>query len=62
MECPEASAAINDGDEVEADFDSGVIRDITTGETFEAKPFPEFIKKIIEAGGLVQYTKSKSEA
>lgn len=62
MECPEASAAINDGDEVEADFDSGVIRDITTGETFEAKPFPEFIKRIIEAGGLVQYTKLKSEA
>lgn len=61
MECPEASAAINDGDEVEADFDSGVIRDITTGETFEAKPFPEFIKRIIEAGGLVQYTKLKSE-
>ena len=62
MECPEASAAINDGDEVEADFDSGVIRDITTGETFEAKPFPEFIKRIIEAGGLVQYTKLNSEA
>ena len=62
MECPEASAAINDGDEVEADFDTGVITDLTTGDTFTAKPFPEFIKKIIEAGGLVQYTKLKSEA
>jgi 3-isopropylmalate/(R)-2-methylmalate dehydratase small subunit len=61
MECPEASAAINDGDEVEADFDTGVIRDVTTGQQFTAKPFPEFIKKIIEAGGLVTYTKTKSE-
>ena len=62
MECPEASAAINDGDEVEADFDTGVITDITTGQKFTAKPFPEFIKKIIAAGGLVQYTGSKTEA
>lgn len=62
MECPEAAAAINAGDEVEADFDTGVIRDITTGQSFTAKPFPEFIKKIIDAGGLVQYTKSKTEA
>lgn len=61
MECPEAAAAINAGDEVEADFDTGVIRDITTGQSFTAKPFPEFIKKIIDAGGLVQYTKSKTE-
>ena len=52
----------DDGDEVEADFDTGVITDLTTGDTFTAKPFPEFIKKIIEAGGLVQYTKLKSEA
>ncbi|MBP5179921.1 MAG: 3-isopropylmalate dehydratase small subunit [Clostridiales bacterium] len=62
LECPEAAAAINAGDEVEADFDIGVIRDITTGQSFTAKPFPEFIKKIIDAGGLVQYTKSKTEA
>ena len=62
MECPEASAAINNGDEIEADFDTGVIRDLTTGESFTAKPFPEFIKKIIDAGGLVPYTKMKSEA
>ena len=61
MECPEAAAAINKGDEVEADFDTGVIKDLTTGESFTAKPFPEFRKKIIDAGGLVPYTKSKSE-
>ena len=62
MECPEASSAINNGDEIEADFDTGVIRDLTTGESFTAKPFPEFIKKIIDAGGLVPYTKMQSEA
>ena len=61
MECSEAAAAINKGDEVEADFDTGIIKDLTTGESYTAKPFPEFIKKIIDAGGLVPYTKSKSE-
>ena len=62
MECPEAASAINQGDEVEADFDTGVITDLTTGESFKAKPFPEFIKRIIDAGGLISYTKMKSEA
>ncbi|MCR5593637.1 MAG: 3-isopropylmalate dehydratase small subunit [Saccharofermentans sp.] len=62
MECPEAAFAINQGDEVEADFDTGVITDLTTGERFKAKPFPEFIKRIIDAGGLISYTKMKSEA
>ena len=42
------------------DFDSGVIVNKTTGDRFEATPFPEFIKKIIDAGGLVNYTTSKS--
>jgi 3-isopropylmalate/(R)-2-methylmalate dehydratase small subunit len=60
MECPEAAAAIKAGDEVEADFDTGIITDITSGETFTAKPFPEFIKKIIDCGGLVAYTKEKT--
>ncbi len=59
MECPEASAAIRSGDQVEADFDSGIIRNLTTNEEFKAKPFPEFIKRIIDEGGLVNYTKSK---
>ena len=59
MECPEAAEGIASGDIVEADFDSGIITDITTGKTFTAKPFPEFIKKIIDEGGLVPYTQSK---
>ena len=60
MECPEASSKINAGDVVRADFDTGLITDITTGETFTARPFPEFIKKIIDAGGLVPYTGQKA--
>ena len=59
MECPEAIARINDGDEIEADFDTGVITDKTTGESFVSKPFPEFIKNIIANGGLVGYTESE---
>ena len=55
MECKEASENINDGDEVEIDFESGKITDHTTGKSFMAKPFPPFIQKIIEAEGLVNY-------
>lgn len=53
LECPEAAEAIKAGDEVSVDFDSGVITDITTGETFKAEPFPEFIQDIISKGGLL---------
>ena len=56
MECPAASQAIEAGDEIEADFDSGKIHNISKGETYEASPFPEFIKRIIDKGGLVAYT------
>ena len=55
MESAEASEAIKDGDEVEVNFETGEIRDLTSGESFVAKPFPEFIRKIIEADGLVGY-------
>ena len=44
---------IENGDEVEIDFDTGVITDKTTGQTFKAQPFPDFIKEIINAGGLL---------
>ena len=53
LECDEAAQNINNGDEVEIDFDTGVITDKTTGQTFKAQPFPEFIKEIINAGGLL---------
>lgn len=60
MECPEAYEGISAGDVVEADFDTGVITDKTTGKSYKATPFPDFIKKIIDAGGLVGYTKQKT--
>lgn len=59
LECPGAADRINDGDEVEADFDTGVITDKSTGESFNSKPFPDFIKNIMANGGLVGYTGSQ---
>ena len=53
LECPEASEAISAGDQVSIDFDTGVITDETTGQSFQAQPFPDFIKEIMAAGGLV---------
>lgn len=53
VECPEAADGISEGDMVEADLDNGIIRNLTTGEEFTTAPFPEFIQKIIENGGLI---------
>ena len=57
LECPEASAEIKAGDRVSVDFSSGVITDETTGKTYKAEPFPPFMQKLIEAGGLAEYIK-----
>lgn len=53
LECDEAAKDIENGDEVEADFDTGVITNHTTGKTYQAEPFPPFIQNIIEKGGLL---------
>lgn len=53
LECPAAAEAIADGDTVSVDFSTGVITDETTGQTFQAQPFPEFIQEIMAADGLV---------
>lgn len=55
LECDAASKEIKAGDEVEVDFDSGVITDITTGKTYQAEPFPPFIQSIISDGGLINH-------
>ena len=55
IECPEASKGIDDGDEVEIDFNTGIITDITKGTTYQGQAFPEFMQKLIAAGGLVNY-------
>ncbi len=59
LECPEASEKIENGDEVSVDFDTGVITNITKNETYQAEPFPEFVKKIIASDGLLGYIKNK---
>ena len=55
IECPEAVAGIDEGDEVEVDFDTGVITNITKNTSFKGQPFPEFMQKIIDCEGLVNY-------
>ena len=62
IECPEAARGIEAGDEVEVDFDSGKIYNRTKGTEFQGQPFPEFMQKLIAAGGLVKYTNSKKKA
>ena len=61
IECPEAANGIEAGDEVEVDFDSGKIYNRTKGTEFQGQPFPEFMQKLIAAGGLVNYTNSKKK-
>ena len=55
IECPKASESIKAGDDVEIDFDTGIITDITTGETFKGQAFPPFMQNIITKGGLINY-------
>ena len=53
LECEEAAKDIKDGDTVSVNFDTGVITNDTTGKTYQAEPFPEFIQNIIAKGGLI---------
>ena len=55
IECPEAAEAIQAGDEVEIDFDTGIITDKTQNKQFKGQAFPPFMQKIIAAGGLINY-------
>lgn len=59
LECPEASENIEDGDIVSIDFDSGIITNETKSQQYQAQPFPEFIKDIINANGLLNSIKNK---
>lgn len=53
LECPEASSKIDAGDDVEVDFDTGIITNHTKSEQYKAQPFPPFIQEIIAKGGLL---------
>ena len=57
LECDEAAENINEGDEVSVDFDTGVIENLTKGESYKAARFPEFIKNMIDKGGLMNSIK-----
>ena len=59
LECAEAAEAIREGDRLRIDFETGVINDLTTGETFRSLPFPEFIQNIIDNDGLLNSLKAR---
>jgi 3-isopropylmalate/(R)-2-methylmalate dehydratase small subunit len=59
LECKEASERIENGDKVEVNFDTGVITNLTKNETYKAQPFPQFMKDIINAGGLLKSINNK---
>jgi len=59
LECPAASDGIREGDEVTVDYDTGVITNVTKGETYQAEPFPPFIKEMIAQGGLMASLRAK---
>ena len=59
IECPEAAKNIEAGDDVEVDFDSGIIYNKTKGTQYQGQAFPEFMQKIITSGGLMNYINAK---
>ena len=59
IECPEAAKAISAGDEVEVNFDTGIITNVTTGKTYQGQAFPPFMQKIIDCEGFVNYINQK---
>ena len=62
LECPAAVDGIVEGDEVEAEPTTGTIRNLTRGETYQAEPFPDFLRRIIDRGGLLTYVEERIAA
>ncbi len=59
LECPAGVDAINEGDEIEVDLVAGKVKNLRTGEEYQATPFPEFMQNIMAKGGLINYVKEK---
>ena len=59
LECEEAVDNTSNGDILEVDLSRGEIKNVTNGKTFHAKPYPDFMAQIINAGGLIEYTKQR---
>jgi 3-isopropylmalate/(R)-2-methylmalate dehydratase small subunit len=62
LECPEAVDGSEAGDELELELETGAIRNLSRGTTFQAKPYPDFMLELMRAGGLVEYTKGRLAA
>ena len=62
IECSKAAEEIQAGDDVQVDFATGMITDVTTGKTYQAQPFPESIQNIIDAGGLMKMVAARVKA
>lgn len=60
LECEKAARRIDDGDRVEVDFDTGIIRNLTKNEEYKAEPFPPFIQRIMASDGLINAVKNKA--
>jgi 3-isopropylmalate/(R)-2-methylmalate dehydratase small subunit len=61
LECAEAVRNTSTGDQLEVDLATGTVKNITNGQTFTAKPYPDFMSGLIAAGGLIEYTKARLE-
>lgn len=61
LECPAACDGIAQGESVEIDFDSGIITNLSKGESYQAQPFPDFIKDMINCGGLMNSIKGEQK-
>jgi 3-isopropylmalate/(R)-2-methylmalate dehydratase small subunit len=59
LESQEASLEIENGDTIEIDLEQGIIKDVTTNRIYKAKPYPDFMMDIVNAGGLVEHTRKK---
>ncbi len=62
MQSPQAAEAIGSGEDLEVDPGRGLIRNLTTGETFTAAPYPKFVQELISGGGLVEYIRRQMAA
>jgi len=62
LTCPEAVDDIDKGDELRVDLSSGIIENVTKARSYQAEPYPEFLRAIIAAGGLVAYTQERLSA
>ncbi len=61
MECDEAVKAIDNGDKLEVDFSTGVIKNLTKNEEYKGEPFPKFMQNIIDNDGLIGYIRNKNK-